>query len=118
MLDSLTIPRFDVWRQTSWRMKPVRFKPDCCIIARLKIIDKEFWIDGAVLSLTRRMALFREASTYMLARRNEEIVLDIESAEYPARIVATERHGYRLTFFETLPDILVTDLRERWRIED
>lgn len=117
MLDSMTFPQFDIWRQKYWQSKFVRFVPDCCVVARLKIVDKEFWINGAVLSLTPSKALFREASTYMLRRQNEEIVLDLESIEYAARIVTTDEQGYLLEFFDSLPDNLVADLRDRWRIE-
>ena len=117
MLDSSTFPRFDIWRQKNWRRKAARFAPESCIVARLKIVDKEFWIDGAVLDLTSSTALFREASTFMLKRSHEEILLDMESVEYSARIVTTDEQGYRIEFFENLPDLVVADLRDRWRID-
>ena len=117
MLDSLTFPRLDIWRKKNWRSKPVRFVPDCCIVARIKLVDKEFWIDGAVLSVTSSRALFREASSYMLMRHNEEILLEMESVEYPAQIITTDENGYRIEFVDDLPEGVVTDLRDRWRID-
>ena len=117
MLDSLTFPRLDIWRKTHWRAKQAAFSAEICIVARLKIIEKEFWIDGAVLELDTQGALFREASAYVLRRQNEEVILEIESSEYPAIIDRTDEHGYRLVLLEPLPDDVILDFRERWRIE-
>ena len=117
MLDSLSFPRLDIWRKHHWRAKPVAFSAEFCIVARLKITDKDFWIDGAVLELDIQSALFREASDYVLKRQNEEVILEIESSEYPARIDTTDEHGYRIVLFEPLPEAMIADLRDRWRIE-
>lgn len=117
MLDSLSFPRLDIWRKHNWRAKPMAFSAEFCIIARLKIVEKDFWIDGAVLALDEGRALFREASAYVLRRQNEDVIVEIESNEYPARIVGTDQFGYRLEFIELLPEGLVRDLCERWQIE-
>lgn len=117
MLDSLSFPRLDVWRKHHWRAKPVAISPEFCIVARLKIVDKNFWIDGAVLDLDGQSALFREASAYVLRRQHEEVILEIESSEYPAVIDATDQYGYRLALLEPLPEEVIADLRDRWRID-
>lgn len=117
MLDSLSFPRFDLWRKHHWLSKPTTFSADYCIVARLKIVDKDFWIDGAVLELDEGRALFREASAYVLRRHNEEVILEIESNEYPARIISTDEYGYRIEFFDLLTEATVADLTDRWRID-
>ena len=117
MLDTLSLPRFDVWRKHHWSKKPVAFSAEFCIVARLKIVDKNFYIDGAVLELDAQSALFREASVYVLRRQNEEVILEIESSEYPAVIDVTDEHGYRIIFSDPLPEEVISDLRDRWRIE-
>lgn len=118
MLDTLSFSRLDLWRQKNWSAKTApQFMPDYCIVARLKIVDKDFWIEGAVLSLTSQTALFRESSRYVLKRQNEEVVLEIESEEYAARLFSTHIYGYQLEFMKPLPEERVADIRERWRIE-
>lgn len=117
MLDTLSFPRFDIWRRNHWSARSRPFVPEYCIVARLKIVDRAFWIEGAVLHLSQEGALFREASSYILKRKNEEIVLEMESGEYPGQLSMTNKLGYRLEFYEQLAEHHVSELRERWRIE-
>lgn len=117
MLDSLEFPRFDIWRQKHWSGASYHSSPEYCIVARMKLVDKDFWIDGAILQLSSEGALFRETSLYILKRRQEEVVIEIEDSEHPAQIVKTEHRGYRIEFITPLPEAFVTELRERWRIE-
>jgi hypothetical protein len=117
MLDTLSFPRFDIWRRNHWSARSRPFVPEYCVVARLKIVDRDFWIEGAVLQLSQDGALFREASSYVLKRQNEEIVLEMESGEYPGQLVMTNKLGYRIEFFEPLAENHVAELRERWRID-
>ena len=117
MLDSLSWPKLNMWQQNVWRKKAEAFVPECCIIARLKIVDKDFWIDGAVLELNESSAVFREAAEYILRRDRELVTLEIESEEIQARVVSTDQQGYLLAFMEFLPPERVADLKERWRID-
>lgn len=116
MLDTLNISRFNVWRQIYWSETPRLIAPDYCIIARLKLVDKNFWIDGVVLQLAGEYAIFRETSLYILRRRREDAVIEVEDTEYQAQITMTGSYGYRLDFVTPLKDAFVTELRERWRI--
>jgi hypothetical protein len=117
MLDSLNLPRFDMWRQKHWSGVSHLPAPEYCIIARMKLVDKDFWLDGAILQISSEFARFRETSLYILKRRNEEVVIEIEDSEHPAYIITTENYGYRIEFVTPLPDVFVAELRERWRID-
>ena len=117
MLDSLSFPRFDIWRQKDWSGVSQLPLPDYCIVARMKLVDKDFWIDGAILQLASENAIFRETTLYILKRRHEDVVIEIEDSEHPAQIVKTDNHGYQIEFITPLSDNFVSELRERWRIE-
>lgn len=116
-MNTLTLPRLDIWNRNYWSTRSRPIVPEYCIVARLKIVDRDFWIEGAVLRLSQEDALFREASSYVLKRQSEEVVLEMESGEHPARLVKTNMYGYSIEFFEPLTEGFVSDLRDRWRID-
>ncbi|MFZ4533749.1 MAG: PilZ domain-containing protein [Alsobacter sp.] len=76
---------------------------DCMLMAHLFMPEKEFQIDGLLVEISRGGALFREASTYILDRRNMSVMVRFLEREYPAVIVNVSPKGYGLRWSELLP---------------
>jgi hypothetical protein len=76
---------------------------DCMLMAHLFMPEKEFEIDGLLVEISRGGALFREASTYILDRRNMPVLVRFLDREYPAVIVNVSPKGYGLRWSELLP---------------
>jgi len=76
---------------------------DCMLMAHLFMPEKAFQIDGLLVEISRGGALFREASTYILDRRNMSVLVRFLDREYPAVIVNVLPKGYGLRWSELLP---------------
>jgi hypothetical protein len=76
---------------------------DCMLMAHLFMPEKEFEIDGLLVEISRGGALFREASTYILDRRNMPVMVRFLDREYPAVIVNVSPKGYGLRWSQLLP---------------
>lgn len=66
----------------------------CCLVAELLITEKGYKIDGLVIEASRGGIRFREASKYVLDRRDVHVVVIIAGNEYPGVIVNVGHNGY------------------------
>ena len=76
---------------------------DCMLMAHLVMPEKNFEIDGLLVEISRGGALFREASTYILDRRNMPVLVRFLDREYAAVIVNVSPKGYGLRWSQLLP---------------
>ncbi len=67
---------------------------DCCVIAHLRVIEREFEMDGVVLEISQGGVLFRPASTYIMDRQGERVLVRFEGRELIGTIMSSRPIGY------------------------
>jgi hypothetical protein len=85
-------------------------KRPCCIIAELGIDERDLVLDGVVRWMLTDRALFREATRYILKRKDETVRLRILGVDYPATIIGTSSAGYELQFDKAIDPGIVDEL--------
>lgn len=88
----------------------------CCVIATLKIIERDIELEGLVMELSLGGALFRQASTYILFREGEDVILYIGGRSAPGVLVATRPTGYGIKLSEELPEAFIEEIVARFGI--
>lgn len=86
----------------------------CCVIATLKIIERDIELEGLVMELSLGGALFRQASTYILFREGEDVILSLGGRSAPGVLVATRPTGYGVKLSEELPEDFVEEIVARF----
>ena len=91
------------------RSKPKTFsrqhqRYSCCIVGRLEMIDKGFFMDGSVMELSLGGALFRTASTFMLDRKLDMVKLHFDKQVRRGQIMNLRPEGYGIRFLEPLSE--------------
>ncbi|MCB1474328.1 MAG: PilZ domain-containing protein [Rhodobiaceae bacterium] len=76
----------------------------CCIVGRLEMIDKGFFMDGSVMELSLGGALFRTASTFMLDRKLDMVKLHFDKQVRRGQIMNLRPEGYGIRFLEPLSE--------------
>lgn len=89
---------------------------ECCIIATMTLVDRHIELDGLVLEISRGGASFRTATTYILMRDGEEVMLRIEGQKCMGTIVASRPTGYGVRFNEALDPDFVDRVAEEFGI--
>ncbi|MFM8608737.1 MAG: hypothetical protein ACKOBC_12370 [Hyphomicrobiales bacterium] len=90
----------------------------CCIVSELLLDEEDLVLDGIVRWLLPDRALFREASRYILERRNDRVRLRILGEDHPAKIIGTTREGYEIAFETEIPRETVVEWVDRYLTEE
>ena len=90
----------------------------CCIVSELLFDEEDLVLDGIVRWLLPDRALFREATRFILERRNDRVRLRILGEDHPARIIGTSRDGYELAFETPIPQETVVEWVDRYLTEE
>ncbi len=93
-------------------------KRPCCIIAELMLDDNDLVLDGVVRWMVTDRALFREATRYILKRKDDHVRLRILGEDYPATIIGTTGEGYELAFEQPIDADTVEDLVGRYLTDE
>ncbi len=59
------------------------------MVGTLKIVDRHVDLDGLVTEISQGGVLFRTASTYILFRLDEDVMVTIRNKTFAGKIVAT-----------------------------
>ncbi|WP_181699674.1 PilZ domain-containing protein [Chthonobacter albigriseus] len=84
----------------------------CSIIAKLNFIERGFSIDGELNEISLGGGRFRPASTHILMRSEDSVVLVVEAFAIEAYIVNTTPLGYGLKFREPIAETQLTEIRD------
>lgn len=86
---------------------------DCYIMSTLSVVDRALVIDGIVDSLSRGGIQFRPASTHLLNRRGERVLVAVGHRSLSGTIVGARPSGYGIALHKPLtPNELTEILRE------
>lgn len=76
----------------------------CDALARLVFVEQEGWLDGALLDITQRGALFRPATRMIMQRSEEHIRVVVGRFEISGEIRNTSTDGYGIRFATGITD--------------
>lgn len=77
---------------------------DCCVIADMRMVERNFEMDGVILELSQGGVLFRPASTQIMDRQGELVAVRFEGREYTGIIMNTRPIGYGVRLKEEIDD--------------
>jgi hypothetical protein len=82
----------------------------CEQVAELAFPDKRISLHGMVIEASHGGALFREASRFILDRRDENVILKATGLEIPGTIVNVRDVGYGILFNQEIDEDTIARL--------
>lgn len=80
---------------------------ECSVVGTMRITHKNYDLDGMVLEVSEGGVNFRTATTYILNRNGEEVIVNFAGLELAGVIVATRPAGYGVQLNEAIsPDLV------------
>jgi|GEM_PF-6380153 len=90
----------------------------CCIVGVLMLLDRALALDGLVLELGNRTALFRQGSSFIFDRTGAEISLRFGEHDRRGRIVEVNARGYVIEWLEQMRPSELAEILAQFGIPD
>jgi hypothetical protein len=90
----------------------------CCIVGVLMVLDRALALDGLVLELGNRTAVFRQGSSFIFDRTGAEISLRFGEHDRRGRITEVNARGYVIEWSEEMRPSELGEILEQFGIPD